>query len=368
VDPDRESTTEIQKMLSMLGFAVIGSTGYGVEAVALAHQMRPDLVLMRVEEPLVRPIQTLSRLNDGMPDLPIVVFSTEANIRLMRQAMVAGASDYLQEPLSPEEVEQSIIRVLERKEREHLRREGRLEEPVPQGTVITIFGATGGIGKTTIASNLAIALVTEAHQTVALVDMDTRFGDWPSPSIPIERRSPTRSEPRQHRPHVVERYRSNASPGPHLPDAQATSETHGRHVRTSSASPRVQFVILARPAFNGNRGRHRGGDGDPPGIRSTPSIRLRSRPEMLNGALATTRSDRSSSARPASTRACERRTERTLDSPLGGEFRGQRSGEGAQLGRPVVMSRPNGKVTGNPRIAVRAGSATAIKQKGSLSK
>jgi pilus assembly protein CpaE len=188
VDPDRESSAEIQKMLGLCGFAVIASAGYGVEAFTLAYQLRPDIVLMRLEEPLVRPVQTLSRMNDGMPDLPIIVYSTEANIRLMRQSMVSGASDYLQEPLNHEDLENSIMRVLERKERESMRRRGELAEPVAQGTIITVFGAKGGIGKTTIASNLAVALATEAHQTVALVDMDTRFGDVAiTMDIPVER-------------------------------------------------------------------------------------------------------------------------------------------------------------------------------------
>lgn len=188
VDPDRESSAEIQKMLGMLGFAVIASAGYGVEAFTLAYQLQPDIILMRIEEPLVRPVQTLSRINDGMPDLPVIVFSTEANIRLMRQSMVSGASDYLQEPLNSEELENSIMRVLERKEREAMRRRGELAEPVAQGTIITVFGAKGGIGKTTISSNLAVALATEAHQTVALVDMDTRFGDVAiTMDIPVER-------------------------------------------------------------------------------------------------------------------------------------------------------------------------------------
>jgi len=188
VDPERDSALEVQKMLNTLGFAVIGSAGYGVEALTMTLQLHPDVVLMRVEEPLVRPIQTLNKLTDGRPDLPIVVFSTEANIRLMRQAMVSGASDYLQEPLVDTEVENSIMRVLERKERERMRRRGELEDPIPQGTVITVFGAKGGIGKTTIASNLAVALCTEAHQSVALVDMDTRFGDVAiTMDIPVER-------------------------------------------------------------------------------------------------------------------------------------------------------------------------------------
>lgn len=188
IDPDRESSAELAKTLQMLGFGILGTAGYGVEAFALCFQMRPDLVLMRIDEPLVRPIQTLSRINDGLPDLPVIVFSTEANIRLMRQSMVGGASDYLVEPLHAEELETSIMNVLEKKERAAMRRRGELADPVAQGTVITVFGAKGGIGKTTIASNLAVALATEAHQTVALVDMDTRFGDVAiTMDIPVER-------------------------------------------------------------------------------------------------------------------------------------------------------------------------------------
>src|SRR5690606_36885487 len=68
-DPDRGSADEVQKMLTTLGYHVVGSAGYGVEAVTLAYQLRPDVVLMHVEEPLVRTIQTLSRINDGLPDM-----------------------------------------------------------------------------------------------------------------------------------------------------------------------------------------------------------------------------------------------------------------------------------------------------------
>ena len=177
VDPDREGAGEVSKMLNTLGFAVVASAGYGIEAFSLALQLSPDVVLVRIEDPLVRPMQTLSRLTDGLPDLPIIVYAAEANIRLMHQSMVSGASDYLQEPLRAEDLEASIMRTLERKEHELMRRRGELEVPIPQGTVVTIFGAKGGIGKTTIASNLAVALATEAQQSVALVDMDTRFGD-----------------------------------------------------------------------------------------------------------------------------------------------------------------------------------------------
>jgi pilus assembly protein CpaE len=46
-----------------------------------------------------------------------------------------------------------------------------------RGTVITVFSAKGGCGKTTIATNLAALLAQERHETVCLVDLDLAFGD-----------------------------------------------------------------------------------------------------------------------------------------------------------------------------------------------
>lgn len=45
-----------------------------------------------------------------------------------------------------------------------------------RGAVLTVFGAKGGIGKTTIATNLA-ACVAQAGLQVIVMDMDTQYGD-----------------------------------------------------------------------------------------------------------------------------------------------------------------------------------------------
>ena len=64
-----------------------------------------------------------------------------------------------------------------------------MENQSETGAIITVFGAhSAGIGRTTIAINLAAALVQRAGQSVALVDLDTRFGDVAIlMDIPVER-------------------------------------------------------------------------------------------------------------------------------------------------------------------------------------
>jgi pilus assembly protein CpaE len=91
--------------------------------------------------------------------------------------MVSGARDYLVKPPRPEELARAIYSVLEQEERRRTRLSGDPSATAARGTVVTVFGAKGGIGKTTIATNLATALTRNTNSSVAIVDMDTRFGD-----------------------------------------------------------------------------------------------------------------------------------------------------------------------------------------------
>jgi pilus assembly protein CpaE len=68
------------------------------------------------------------------------------------------------------------------------RESGQTAQPIASGIVITVYGAKGGIGKTTIAANLATALAQVTGGSVALADMDTKFGDVAiMMDIPVEK-------------------------------------------------------------------------------------------------------------------------------------------------------------------------------------
>jgi pilus assembly protein CpaE len=177
IDPDLSSRAETKRAIQLAHFQVVGESGYGVEAVTVAKEAPPDVFLVSVEEPVALALQTIEQLADAVPQAPAIVYSSLTDAQSVRRAMVAGARDYLVKPLKPEEMSRAVYGVLEQEERKRLRSEGAAGEVAARGTVITVFGAKGGIGKTTISTNLATTLAKITGASVCLLDMDTRFGD-----------------------------------------------------------------------------------------------------------------------------------------------------------------------------------------------
>jgi pilus assembly protein CpaE len=177
VDQDAKARYDVKRLVKQSRFNIAGEAGFGTDAVSLAVELEPDVVLLGMNEPVVRSLQTVDSLLNTLPETPVIVYSSSPDIELARRAMLAGARDFLTMPTSAEEIGKSIVAVLESEERRQMRLRGQTAGWGPQGSVITVFGAKGGVGKTTIAVNLAVALREETGQAVALVDGDNGFGD-----------------------------------------------------------------------------------------------------------------------------------------------------------------------------------------------
>ncbi len=176
IDENAPFRAELQAMLTPARLAVVADCGYGVEAATLAEETRPDLILVAVEEPIARAVQTIESVRELLPDSPVIAYSSTSEISLVRQVMRTGVRDFLPQPLKAGELLASIEGVMKTLDMGQ-KIEGRPAKPPSAGTVLTVFGAKGGIGKTTITTNLAAAIVRDTNKSVLIIDLDTRFGD-----------------------------------------------------------------------------------------------------------------------------------------------------------------------------------------------
>src|SRR5207244_2006166 len=104
-------------------------------------------IVIAVSEPSERPLQTIDSLLSLLPDTPVIVYSDSREIDMARKAMLAGARDFLSRPLKPETLRESVLKAMEAEETRRLRKSGHIQAASTQATIITVFGAKGGIGK-----------------------------------------------------------------------------------------------------------------------------------------------------------------------------------------------------------------------------
>lgn len=177
IDQDPRARFEVKQLVrqAQLGFA--GEAGFGTEAVSLATETKPDVIICGLSEPPDRALQTIEALLDVLPETPVIAYAQREGVGVVRQAMLAGARDFLVIPAGVERLTSSIRSVLESEERKRLRLSGQAKGIGPKGLVIATFGAKGGVGKTTIATNLGIALASDLGQSTVLIDADDTFGD-----------------------------------------------------------------------------------------------------------------------------------------------------------------------------------------------
>lgn len=177
VDQDLQSRFDMKQLVRGSGLSVAGEANLGTEAITIAMSTRPDVITVGVNEPMERPLQTVESLAGILPETPIIVCSGSRELLAARRAMLAGARDFLSRPVRPEVLRQSVLKAMEAEENRRSQKLGGAHNVTTRGTVLTIFGAKGGIGKSTLATNLAVAMAAQNAASVVLVDLDTGFGD-----------------------------------------------------------------------------------------------------------------------------------------------------------------------------------------------
>lgn len=141
------------------------SMGQGLE---IAEQFEAELVfldLTRNIEAGIITLEQLARINNRVVAISVDKLTTE----IMARAMRSGAREILNQPIQDEE----IFNILEKFEN-HSARDQSLQ-PSREGKVVICFSSKGGVGKTTLACNIAVLLQERlGESSVALIDANTQ--------------------------------------------------------------------------------------------------------------------------------------------------------------------------------------------------
>jgi DNA-binding NarL/FixJ family response regulator len=91
--------------------ALVATAGDDREALRLAHELRPDVVLLDLHMPEVGGQMVLERLREQLPDVRALVVTASEEAESLLDAVAAGAAGYLTKRASPEELRDAVIAV-----------------------------------------------------------------------------------------------------------------------------------------------------------------------------------------------------------------------------------------------------------------
>ncbi len=162
VDDDPDALAVIRLMLQRRGYDVITAPG-GAEALEILAGDLPELVLLDLMMPFMDGFEVCSRLKSDARtvSLPIIMLTAKAQMSAHAQGLSLGVDGYVTKPVHPDELVSHIRTVLDRVAKTRAYQD-------PKGVVIGCLGVKGGLGVTTTAVNIALALA--ARGRVALVD------------------------------------------------------------------------------------------------------------------------------------------------------------------------------------------------------
>jgi len=186
VDDIPETRDHLSRLLGLeREIDVAGTAGSGEEAIQVAMELRPDVIVMDINMPGMDGVAAAEIISQRLPTSPIIMMSVHGEAEQLKRAISAGAREFLVKPFSGDEFSESIRRVYEREVGRRVQLAGEIAQaPAPtkltdegDHQVIAVFSPKGGAGRTTIATNLAVAIHRETGARVCLVDANLQFGD-----------------------------------------------------------------------------------------------------------------------------------------------------------------------------------------------
>lgn len=146
------------------------------ELFALLNQEQPEVIVIGPDVPYEEALRFAKVFDVQLPGLSLVLVS-DVDPSFLLHAMRAGIRDIISPQAEAAEIRVLLERACQSFATRHRNPEAQQADSGSKGLVIGVFSPKGGVGKTTLATNIAIGLGQIAPMSVVIVDLDLQFGD-----------------------------------------------------------------------------------------------------------------------------------------------------------------------------------------------
>jgi pilus assembly protein CpaE len=161
------------------GVKVEACVGVLNRAVEVVGQLQPNVLI--IDRSVSETEEVIHAAYAASPHTLCFAILQEEDMASMRRLVAAGARDILVKPLQLADLLSSMQQGMQveesRRQRAGLPSLRSNRQQVTPGKVIVVMGPKGGVGTTTIATNVAVALKLVTGKGVALADFNLQFGD-----------------------------------------------------------------------------------------------------------------------------------------------------------------------------------------------
>ncbi len=158
------------------GVAIVGNAQDGDVGFVLAERCQPSVIVLNIDMKNNKGQSLAEALSMELPMSNLVLVTSSDSRKVLRLGLQLGAKDVISLPVE----DNRLIRSVEKAAEQGLRRQRAFSvnrKSEPQFKTITVFSTKGGVGKTTIALNLALAMQQITGKRVAVVDLDLLSGN-----------------------------------------------------------------------------------------------------------------------------------------------------------------------------------------------
>ena len=165
---------ELKNLLKKEDVAIVGISRIADNALEKVSSVNPNIILVQCGDDLDASIALAERVHMEILGCSVIFLCDSLELNIIERAMLAGVRRVLLLPADANELMENISVAfnIEKSRRQNTKQ----VNAVMDSKVVSVFGAKGGIGKTTIAVNLA-SVLSQMGKRVALIDADLQFGD-----------------------------------------------------------------------------------------------------------------------------------------------------------------------------------------------